>query len=777
LCAFARLLSMLWGWLVTFVPAPPLLASPPVPARPLERSASRLTGHFRMAPLAAHAPSSIIQRNAAKKAAPAKKGVPQVRRNKRGPSPKTQARKQRNAKPVAAAVSPAPVRAVPRPTSATVTAGASSERPEGRTHAPAVAMLGAAAVMALLRRLRAADVASRKKILAETAKDPKVAVCQRLGQMSPKNCDKILLDVFQQEDDMLKDGSGVRRIMDLLLSKPPNVAAVLLGKSTVKALTEMATQIKVVSPPKKKNELIRAILEQYRELAEHHDMFSTATSAAASSDQQTAVQNRARQRQEPALVAAETSAPASAAATNATAAAAAAAAVAQRQQEQQQELERQRQQQRQEELERQRQQQQQEELERQRQQQQQEELERQRQQEQQEELERQHQQQQQEQERQQELAKELERKRKRQQEQREELEQLRRQQKKDQEELERLREKQRQQDEQQRQQEAASVGAAVGATVAAARENPSAAFGGVTPTNGVVDPQPKEATPTSIVEEALPAHSEAVDVEVAASSSSEDDVRNGAEAPPTEVEVVGSSEEQQQQQPIEAVNGASQADPDHVHTTTEVRASQDPEEYADEMAGRKKAGRRAKLVGKVIEGFADAFGQEQVRYLEHVKRVLEECSQEGGTPVADAYLQATATPMPNKDLSSIAPQLLGPDNELPQHSGWHSEEFSQHMTMIGEVGPARHGWCEWWDHEAGCGEIMDCVDHKTVLVLANSLQTAANVSPHLKYLRKGEMIDYRRVSLEGEDEKYRAVLVRGIYGWPLTCEVLPALAP
>merc|ERR1740117_1334908 len=100
--------------------------------------------------------------------------------------------------------------------------------------------------------------------------------------------------------------------------------------------------------------------------------------------------------------------------------------------------------------------------------------------------------------------------------------------------------------------------------------------------------------------------------------------------------------------------------------------------------------------------------------------------------------------------------------------------------MVGEVGPARQAWCRWWNPNSGCGELMDLDDRVSIAVVSIDLQTGANVLPRLKYLHVGEFVEYRRVPRE--DGSAYAVLIRGIKGWPLMCEVkgqvsqLPATA-
>merc|ERR1719401_2384662 len=106
----------------------------------------------------------------------------------------------------------------------------------------------------------------------------------------------------------------------------------------------------------------------------------------------------------------------------------------------------------------------------------------------------------------------------------------------------------------------------------------------------------------------------------------------------------------------------------------------------------------------------------------------------------------------------------------PEFGAWHSEPHNAEMKLIGECGPARKGWCKWWDTNTGCGEVID-IDEKTpVAIVSAALITAANVAPQLKYLVQGEFVEYRRVQ-SPQGLAPRGLLVRGLRGWPLMCEV------
>merc|ERR1719291_202760 len=149
-----------------------------------------------------------------------------------------------------------------------------------------------------------------------------------------------------------------------------------------------------------------------------------------------------------------------------------------------------------------------------------------------------------------------------------------------------------------------------------------------------------------------------------------------------------------------------------------------------------------------------------------MKRVLAEAPE--GT--REAYLNDKLQDSSEAVTTSRVPRVLGNMTEPPEFGAWHSEPVQEQLELIGDNGPARLGYCKWWDTKTGCGEISDTSERTPVAVVSSALTTAANVSPRLKYLRQGEWVEYRRVD-RGPNQTARAVLVRGVKGWPLMCEV------
>jgi len=192
----------------------------------------------------------------------------------------------------------------------------------------------------------------------------------------------------------------------------------------------------------------------------------------------------------------------------------------------------------------------------------------------------------------------------------------------------------------------------------------------------------------------------------------------------------------------------------------------DLEEQQDRKRQQRFMERRMKLVGYLAEEVADTMGANKDRYLADMRHVLQEASEE----TREAYLSDKLEEPSDALLTDRVPRVLGSLSEPPEFGAWHSEPVQEHMELIGELGPARQAWCKWWDSSTGCGEIVDLADHKPVAVVSSALTTAANVSPRLKYLRHGEFVEYRRVD-RGEGQTARAVLIRGLRGWPLMCEV------
>jgi len=184
----------------------------------------------------------------------------------------------------------------------------------------------------------------------------------------------------------------------------------------------------------------------------------------------------------------------------------------------------------------------------------------------------------------------------------------------------------------------------------------------------------------------------------------------------------------------------------------------------DEKKRQRSIERRRKLATYLAEELAGVFGKKKNRYIEDMKWMLQGASDAS----RDQYWVDKLDVPSAENVAERVPKILGPSLEAPEFGGWHSEQVSDRMAMVGEVGPSRQAWCRWWDESAGCGELVDLDDQLAVAVVSSALQTGANVSPRLKYLRHGEFVEYRRVDIPNG---HRAVLVRGIKGWPLMCEV------
>lgn len=202
----------------------------------------------------------------------------------------------------------------------------------------------------------------------------------------------------------------------------------------------------------------------------------------------------------------------------------------------------------------------------------------------------------------------------------------------------------------------------------------------------------------------------------------------------------------------------------------ETRAIADEEEAAAERKAERMRKRRMKLAAYMTEELAKTYGDHQEQYKQDMDAALSNM----GEKMRETYFNEKAkTPsLAQKRLvqETKVPKVLGPTKEAPAYSGWAQVEYTEKMVMVGEVGPARQAWCRWWDRTTGCGELVDLDDEKEIAVVSAALQTGANVFPKMKYLRHGEFVEYRRVD-RGEGGSPRALLVRGIKGWPLMCEV------
>lgn len=176
--------------------------------------------------------------------------------------------------------------------------------------------------------------------------------------------------------------------------------------------------------------------------------------------------------------------------------------------------------------------------------------------------------------------------------------------------------------------------------------------------------------------------------------------------------------------------------------------------------------RRMKLAGYIAEEVAEIYGGEKNRYIADMQRLLQEAPDVSRQAYLNDKLEEPTAAMVTKRV----PRVLGDATTAPEFSAWHSEPVQEEMQMVGELGPSRQAWCKWWDRATGCGELEDISDNSPVAVVSASLTTGVNVSPRLKYLKHGEFVEYRRVD-RGPGHTARALLVRGLRGWPLMCEV------
>lgn len=196
------------------------------------------------------------------------------------------------------------------------------------------------------------------------------------------------------------------------------------------------------------------------------------------------------------------------------------------------------------------------------------------------------------------------------------------------------------------------------------------------------------------------------------------------------------------------------AGPDNVVRTSVRRTA--------ESKDGKKGDRRNKLAMYLIEDLAKVYGQKKEDYMEEMNNIIAEAPADARKAFCDGFVEIPSTSRIMATMRRAGSERVG-----KAFDGKHSEPFTSDMVMIGEVGPSRQAWCKWWDRDSGCGELVDLDDQNTIAVVAAALTTAANVEPRLKYLRNGELVEFRHV----HEKPPRAVLVRGIKGWPLMCEV------
>ncbi|CAJ1402260.1 unnamed protein product [Effrenium voratum] len=176
---------------------------------------------------------------------------------------------------------------------------------------------------------------------------------------------------------------------------------------------------------------------------------------------------------------------------------------------------------------------------------------------------------------------------------------------------------------------------------------------------------------------------------------------------------------------------------------------------------QRKMARRAKLMNYVVEESASVYGDHKQQYLRDLRATLKDAP----AVVRDAYLNDKQQAFP--EVGQL-PKVLGPPRDTAEYSSWHAEPYQEQLRMVGELGPSRQAYCKWWDRTHGCGEVIDTRDERRAAVISQSLTTGGNAAPTAKYLLQGEFVEYRRVE---EEEGVRAILVRGICGWPLACEV------
>eukprot|EP00930_Biecheleria_cincta_P040576 TRINITY_DN27797_c0_g1_i1.p1 TRINITY_DN27797_c0_g1~~TRINITY_DN27797_c0_g1_i1.p1 ORF type:complete len:708 (+),score=140.29 TRINITY_DN27797_c0_g1_i1:307-2124(+) len=192
----------------------------------------------------------------------------------------------------------------------------------------------------------------------------------------------------------------------------------------------------------------------------------------------------------------------------------------------------------------------------------------------------------------------------------------------------------------------------------------------------------------------------------------------------------------------------------------------DKEEAQLEKRHRRLVERRMKLVGYLAEEVANAYGGYKNNYIADMNKMLAGASDRA----REAYLSDNLEEPTPAMLTQRVPEVLGPTCQAPEFGAWHPEPVRHEMQMVGELGPSRLAWCKWWDMNTGCGELVDLDDQSAVAVVSAALTTGANVSPKLKYLTHGEFVEYRRVN-QGAGQAARGLLVRGLRGWPLMCEV------
>jgi len=184
----------------------------------------------------------------------------------------------------------------------------------------------------------------------------------------------------------------------------------------------------------------------------------------------------------------------------------------------------------------------------------------------------------------------------------------------------------------------------------------------------------------------------------------------------------------------------------------QTQAIPDADSRRRERRQRRKIRWEMQKMTYVAEELACAYGGNKENYRRDMRGILDDVPEKTyATNVADLSDTSNGQRPPSPSLGEAANSPL------------------EQMVMLGEIGRSRKAWCKWWDNTKGYGELLDIDDQITVSVASNDLQIAVNVLDQLKYLVPREIVEYRRVEAEGMAS--RAVLVRGMLGWPLRCEM------
>jgi len=253
-------------------------------------------------------------------------------------------------------------------------------------------------------------------------------------------------------------------------------------------------------------------------------------------------------------------------------------------------------------------------------------------------------------------------------------------------------------------------------------------------------PKPSEADHTSSALDGVKAEvrePSLMDVQVAPSKWSARDAIGNPGDPPTSMNSFGATDVAREPR----------------SSVVQTQAIPDAEKRRRERRQRRRVRWEMQKMNYVAEELASAYGGNKENYMRDMRGILEHVPEETYAKNVDDLTDAS-----NSQRNS---EILLVDEK--------DKDMLDSMVMLGEIRRSRRAWCKWWDNTAGCGELLDLDDQLTVVVDSSDLQVAANVLPQLKYLVPSEIVEYRRV--EGEDMATRAVLVRGMHGWPLRCEM------